>query len=99
MPWKDFLDSLNIVPANAVAGFAGGLVNVFLFRNLAPIDFVGSIVVGAFTAVYAGKFVSDMTHMPVEMVCYFLGAGGQPVIAQLIAFFRRQIPGGTNANP
>ena len=95
--WKDFLDSLSIVPANAVAGFAGGFVNVFLFKNLAPIDFLGALVVGTFTAIYLGKFLSDTMHMPTEVVCFFLGAGGQPLLAQLIAYARNKLPGGTDA--
>ena len=94
--WKDFLDAIGVVPGHAVAGFAGSLVNVFLFKSLAPVDFLGALVIGTFTAIYMGRFLSDTTHLPVEFVCFGLGAGGAPLLAQLLAFIRGKLPGGSN---
>lgn len=94
--WKDFLDSIGFVPGQAVAGFAGGLVNVFLLKNLQPVDVIGALIIGTFTAVYLGKFLSDTSHLPLEVVCFFLGAGGSPLLGQLISYLRGRIPGGSS---
>jgi hypothetical protein len=96
--WKDFLDAIGFVPGQAVAGFAGGLVNVFLLKNLQPFDVMGALVIGTFAAVYLGKFLSDTTHLPLEVICFFLGAGGAPVLGQLISYLRTKLPGGSNAS-
>lgn len=100
--WEHILEALGINPSHAVGGFAGGLVNIFWMKTLAPIDVVAALIIGTLTAVYLGRFLSDITHLPVEVICFFLGAGGSPLLGQIVMFARQRIPGqqgGGNASP
>ena len=95
--WKDWLDYFGIVPASAVAGFAGGVVNILWFKNLSPFDVLSSTVAGTFMAIYLGKFMSDLTHLPIEVICFLMGAGGMPIMGQLISLLRQRMGGNNNA--
>ena len=45
-----FLISLGIKMPDLVAGFAGGVVNAFVFKRSDPVSIIGSMIVGALTA-------------------------------------------------
>lgn len=50
-----------------IAGFAGGVVNAFVFKRADPISIIGSMVVGSFTANYLS-----------EPIGRYLGTGDGP---------------------
>lgn len=51
----DLLKELGIRISDVMAGFAGGVVNAFVFKRANPVAIIGSIVVGALTANYLGE--------------------------------------------
>ncbi len=48
----------------AIAGFFGGIVFVFVTKNTKPIEAVGSIVVGTITANYLAGYVTAVGLTP-----------------------------------
>lgn len=54
------LINLGLKLPDLVAGFAGGVVNAFVFKRADPWSVAGSMVVGAFTANYLGE---PATHL------------------------------------
>lgn len=50
MSSNDFLAWLGVNVPDLFAGFAGGVVNAFVFKRADPLSILGSMVVGAFTA-------------------------------------------------
>lgn len=97
--WKEILDGLGVQPAHTVAGFAGGLVNIFWMRKMAPLDVVGALIAGTLTATYLGEWMAGLTHLPVGGTCFLIGLGGLQLTGQLISIFREKVLGGKNENP
>lgn len=49
---------LGISPPMMFAGFCGGVVNIFHFRRTKPMEWVGAIVCGAFSANFLGGLMA-----------------------------------------
>jgi uncharacterized membrane protein YfcA len=49
---------LGINLQDIIAGFSGGLVNAFVFKQVQPWTIIGSVVVGGLTANYLGPMVA-----------------------------------------
>lgn len=56
-----------------VAGFCGGVSYVFVARKITPMQAVGSIIVGTFTANYLGELVAKMTTLGPSAAGYVTG--------------------------
>lgn len=93
--WKEILEGLGVQPAHTVAGFAGGLVNIFWMKKMAPLDVVGALIAGTLTATYLGQWAADMIHLPVGGTCFLIGLGGLQLAGQAIALFRQKLFGGS----
>lgn len=52
-----FLEHIGLSIPDLVSGFAGGLVNAFVFKKGEPLAIVGSVVVGALMANYLASTI------------------------------------------
>jgi hypothetical protein len=60
MDVRDIMIELGIKIPDLIAGFAGGVVSIFAFRRVKPIDVVGSMLAGALTANYCQELVAKL---------------------------------------
>lgn len=81
------------------AGFAGGVVNAFVFKRTDPWAVVGSMVVGAFTANYLGepamRLVSSIfggASISAGASAFVVGMAGMAICQGLVAAFARWKP-------
>lgn len=80
----DYLMQLGIRIQALVAGFAGGVVNAFVFKRSQPIAIVGSIVVGGFTANYLSEsFVNYFGTSP-GAAAFGVGVCGMAICQGLV---------------
>lgn len=99
-------EALHINLANMVAGFAGGVVNAFVFKSIGPVAIVGSVLVGALTANYlATPAQSALSLIPgfggtTEHVAAFLvGLGGMGLVQGIAKSLVKYRPRNTSENP
>lgn len=97
----DYWQELGIRIPDLVAGFAGGVVNAFVFKRSSPVAIVGSVIVGAFTANYLGLSVSDYLHVSSGAASFLVGVAGMAFVQGAIEGAGRWQPfkGGNNGNP
>jgi len=91
------LADLGIHLNNAVAGFAGGVVNAFVFRRSDPWSIVGSVVVGTLTAAYLGEPVAGYLGAKGAAAGFIVGLGGMAIcqgILEALKKWRPPIPPG-----
>jgi hypothetical protein len=72
------LDDLGLNAGRLIAGFAGGLVHAFAFKQMEPWAQIGSVVVGTLTANFLGE---AMAHV----VPTWFGNGGAAFLTGLSA--------------
>jgi hypothetical protein len=90
------LEWLGLRVPDLVAGFAGGVVNSFVFRRGDPWSIVGSMVVGAFTANYLGEHVSRIVGLSNGAADFLVGVAGMAICQGIVAAvqsYKFQIPG------
>lgn len=93
-PTQDWLAYFGIAPPEMFAGFAGGLVNVFVFRRTTGAAICGSLVVGTFTANYFGLLVNPYAGATGGHAGAFLvGLGGVGFCQAMINFIQQWRPG------
>ena len=61
---RDWMVHLHIDDSSAVAGFAGGVVNVFRAKLDDIRDILGSLISGSLIAVYLGQPLAELSHLP-----------------------------------
>jgi len=88
---KEILEAIGINGPSTVAGFTGGLVNVFWLRKMAPFDVIGALIAGAATANYLGAPLAEVIHFPVGATSFLFGIGGLQITGPLLAMLRRKI--------
>lgn len=76
---KEWLSEIGVNVPQAVAGFAGGVANVFVFRRVKPFDALGAVVVGTLTANYLGALVARTTGLPELPVGFIVGLAGMAI--------------------
>jgi hypothetical protein len=54
------LDDWGIDMTRLIAGFSGGVVHAFAFKQTSPLSQVGSVVAGALTANYLGALMAEL---------------------------------------
>ena len=79
------LATLGIKLPDLFAGFAGGIVNAFVFKRSDPWAVAGSMVVGAFTANYLGEPASHMLGLGSGAAAFIVGISGMAVCQGIIA--------------
>lgn len=82
---------LGINAPDMLAGFAGGVVNAFVFKQSNAVAIVGSIIVGAFTANYLGATFSHYLGTSQGTSAFIVGVAGMAIcqgIAQAASSWR-----------
>jgi hypothetical protein len=72
------LDFLGLNPTKLVAGFWGGLVYAFVFKETMAVEIVGSVIVGTFTANYLSDSIEKISQG-------MFGGGGTAFVVGLSA--------------
>lgn len=99
---EDLLLWLGIKMPDLVAGFAGGVVNAFVFSRSSPMAVAGSVVVGGLTANYLGEAATHYLPISVGAASFIMGLGGMAFCQGLVESLRRWRPplprGGSNGH-
>lgn len=95
MGWHDTLTLLGLKLPDLFAGFAGGVVSVFLMRKVTPWEAVGSIVAGAFTANFFGESAAIMINVKVPLACFAVGLTSMAVCQGLVEMVKSRVRGYT----
>lgn len=81
---QGFLVELGIKTPDLIAGFAGGVVNTFVFKRADPISIIGSMVVGAFTANYLSDIAARYTGITPGASAFIVGLCGMAICQGLM---------------
>jgi len=81
---NDFLTALGIHLQDLVAGFAGGVVNAFVFKKSNPGAIIGSIVVGGFAANYLGATVGRVLGTSDGTSAFIVGLAGMAICQGIV---------------
>jgi hypothetical protein len=92
------LHDVGLEPADLLAGFFGGVVNVFVMRRIKPFDAIGSVVVGALAANYLSPMMAHVTGTGPGVTAFLVGLAGMAICQGLIEAFRRWTPSVTGLN-
>lgn len=76
--------SIGIRVNDLIAGFAGGVVNAFVFRRSEPWSVIGSMVVGAFTANYLTEPVSKYLGTGSGPAGFIVGLAGMAICQGIV---------------
>lgn len=68
-----------------IAGFAGGVVHTFFFKQVDPYTVVGSIVSGAFTANYLAEILAKLSGYSVGACGFIAGFGSMALIQGIVS--------------
>lgn len=88
MQWEDF----GIKLPDLVAGFAGGIVNSFVFNRTTPVAIVGSMVVGALTANYLGEPATRITGTSSGATAFIVGLAGMAICQGIVEAAKKYRP-------
>lgn len=81
---------------SAIAGFAGGVVHTFVFKQTGPWAVVGSVVVGALTANYLGEPVSRQFGLNTGASGFIVGLCAMAICQALVQAAKRYKIGTAN---
>lgn len=98
MGWHDTLTLLGLKLPDLFAGFAGGVVSVFLMRKVTPWEAVGSVVAGAFTANFFGESMAVLINVKVPLACFAVGLTSMAVCQGLVEMVKSRVRGYAAAN-
>ena len=93
-----FLVELGLKLPDLVAGFAGGVVNAFVFKRADPWSIVGSVIVGALTANYLGETAVRYLGLGSGTAAFIVGLCGMAICQGLIEAAKRWKPAGVSPN-
>lgn len=86
------LDEIGIRLPDLIAGFAGGVVNAFVFKRSDPVSIVGSMIVGAFTANYLAEPAMKYLGTGAGATAFIVGLCGMAICQGIIAAARKWKP-------
>jgi hypothetical protein len=89
---KLFLESLGINLRDLFAGFAGGVVNAFVFRRSEPFSIIGSMIVGAFTANYLSEPAARYIGTSNGATAFIVGLCGMAICQGIVAAAKKWRP-------
>jgi hypothetical protein len=78
------LEAYGIQVNDVLAGFAGGVVNAFVFRRSDPFSIIGSMVVGALTANYLASTAVKVIGTSPGATAFIVGLGGMAICQGII---------------
>jgi|SRR6185369_1259495 len=81
---NDFFSTIGFHIQDLVAGFAGGMVNAFVFKKSKPWAIVGSIVVGGFTANYLSNPIAAFLGTSTNASAFIVGLGGMAICQGIV---------------
>jgi len=67
-----------------VAGFAGGVVNAFVFKRANPVAIIGSMIVGALTANYLSDIVGKYLGTSGGASAFIVGLAGMAICQGIV---------------
>jgi hypothetical protein len=96
MGWHDTLTLLGLELQNLFAGFAGGVVSVFLMRRVTPWEALGSMTAGALAANYLGEVVASLTHalgvgLKLPVACFVTGLSAMALCQGIVEVVKSRI--------
>ena len=96
-----FFLSLGVKMPDLVAGFAGGVVNAFIFKRADPVSIVGSMIVGALTANYLSESVGHYLGTSGGAAAFIVGLAGMAICQGIVEAAKSWKPfqGKTNGTP
>jgi len=80
-----------------IAGFAGGVVNSFVFRHGEPWAVIGSMIVGALTANYLGEPTARLLNLSEGASSFLVGVAGMAIVQGIVSAaqnYRFNLPSG-----
>lgn len=95
MQWEDF----GIKLPDLVAGFAGGIVNSFVFNRSDPKSIVGSMIVGALTANYLGEPATKIIGTSANTSAFIVGLAGMAICQGIVEAAKKYRPPGIGGKP
>lgn len=95
MHWEDF----GIKLPDLVAGFAGGIVNSFVFGRADPKAIVGSMIVGALTANYLSEPATKIIGTSPGATAFIVGLAGMAICQGIVEAAKRYRPAGVGGKP
>lgn len=94
-----FLISLGIKMPDLVAGFAGGVVNAFVFKRSDPVSIIGSMIVGALTANYLSGPIGHYVGTGPGASAFIVGLAGMAICQGIVEAAKSWKPfQGNNSN-
>jgi hypothetical protein len=91
-----FLEWLGLRVPDLIAGFAGGVVNSFVFRRGEPVAVVGSVITGAFTANYLGEPAARILSLSEGAASFLVGVIAMALVQGAVSAaqnYRFNVPG------
>lgn len=92
------LGAIDVSVRDLLGGFAGGVVNAFVFTRTSPGTAVGSMVVGALTAAYLTDAAVALTGVSQKPASFIVGLGGMAICQGIVAAIRNYKFGGALTN-
>ena len=80
----NLLVQLGVKTPDLVAGFAGGVVNAFVFKRADAWSVIGSMVVGALTANYLSDAVGKMVGTSGGAAAFIVGLAGMAICQGIV---------------
>ena|ERR1700683_4753014 len=96
-----FLVQLGINLHDIVGGFAGGVVNAFVFRRSDPWSIIGSMIVGSLTANYLSEPIGRYVGTGAGASAFIVGLAGMAICQGIVEAAKSWRPfnrTGTDAN-
>lgn len=75
---------LGVKMPDLIAGFAGGVVNAFVFKRADPISIIGSMIVGALTANYLSESVGHYVGTSGGAAAFIVGLAGMAICQGIV---------------
>jgi uncharacterized membrane protein YeaQ/YmgE (transglycosylase-associated protein family) len=79
-----FFISLGVKAPDLIAGFAGGVVNAFVFKRADPVSIIGSMIVGALTANYLSESVGHYLGTSGGASAFIVGLAGMAICQGIV---------------
>lgn len=97
------LSWLGVNVPDLFAGFAGGVVNAFVFKRADPMSILGSVVVGACTANFLSGPIGHYIGVSGGASAFVVGLGGMAICQGIVEAAKSWRPfsnrGGNDAKP
>ena len=84
MDSSSIICELGIHAPELVAGFAGGMVNAFIFKKSTPFSVIGSIFAGGVTANYLSPSIGWFLGTTGLTTAFIVGLGGMGICQKII---------------